>query len=115
MPQHGPSFSFDSFCSGFTPARLDVLSRHTGTKYHVPVDEEWLREIALDTNDLNKRHFVTGLATEETEAYLMMNIMVIRVVGCNELQRIPWQPVPAVIIDSLNCREHKEHDCFTRS
>lgn len=46
------------------------------------------------------------------EAYLMVNVMIVRVIRGHKLQWIPRQFVSTVVVDSLESRYNEQHDGF---
>ena len=40
--------------------------------------------------------------------YLVVNVVVVCVVRAEHLQRVPWQPVTAVVVDGLESRDNEE-------
>lgn len=44
-------YSFSLGCGLFLP-QLDIFPRHASAQDDIPMDEEWLGEVALDTNNL---------------------------------------------------------------
>jgi hypothetical protein len=43
----------------------------------------------------------------------MMDIVIVRIVGEQELQRVPPQPIATVVIDSLDGRKGEKEDGFS--
>ena len=43
---------------------------------------------------------------------LVVDVVVLGVVAGNELKRIPWESVSAVIVDSLNCGHREEQNAL---
>lgn len=78
-------------------AVLELLACHARTKDGVPVHEEGLRKVALDTNNL------------------MVNIMIIRVVPEEHLERVHREAVPAVVVDRLQGAQREKHRRLTCS
>lgn len=76
-----------SLASELFTATSDVFSSQPCAKDDIPVNEERLREVALDTNDL------------------MVNIVIVCVVSGEKLQWIKRQLISAMIIDRLDCGE----------
>lgn len=42
----------------------------------------------------------------------MVDIVVIRIVAKEQLQRVKWEAVPAVVVDGLHRREREEEACL---
>ena len=94
----------------FLAAKIDIFPSHACAKDYVPMNEEWLREIAIDSNDLMQNKYVVWGGRDQT--YLMMNVMIVRRVSTEHLQGIPREAVPAVIIHCLQGRYTEQEHSF---
>lgn len=93
---------------GFCSPPFDVFSRHPRSEQRVPVHKEWLCKVGLDTNDLRNRQSIDKLFIPHYYAYLVMNIVIVRVITGNHLERVPGEAVPAVVVDGLQGRHGEE-------
>ena len=51
---------------------------------------------------------VSEYIAEGDRTYLVVNVVVVCVVRAEHLQRVPWQPVTAVVVDGLESRDNEE-------
>ena len=89
------------------PALFDLFSGHTCAQQHIPVNEEWLREVGLDADDLTMMMSTSVFSVTGT-TNLVVYIVVISSIPTYPLQGIEGQAISAMIIDSFERREHKK-------
>lgn len=82
-----------------TPLRLrvsNVLPRHLSAHDSIPVNEEWLRKVLLDSDRL------------------VVDVVVVGVVAEQELERVERKGVPTVVVDRLERSKSEEKDVLSR-
>lgn len=86
--------------------QLNVASCHPRTHQRVPMHKEWLREIRLDSDDLNNS-ISTPMkpSTVRTETYLVMDIVVVRIIPCHQLEWVVREVISTMIVYGLESRE----------
>ena len=100
---HGSHSSLCRFF-GFLLPHVDVLSCQTCPKQYIPVDEERLREIRLDTNNLQHKYkSANGRRYSQMGVHknLMMNVMIICIVSAHKLKRVEREPISTMVVDRL--------------
>lgn len=81
------------------PLRLrmsNILPRHPSPHDRVPVNEEGLRKVLLDSD------------------CLVVDVVVVGVVAEQKLERVEWEGVPAVVVDRLEGGKSEEEDVLSR-
>lgn len=94
-------------CLELLSTLLDVFPRHSSSQDCVPVNEEGLREIGLDPDSLKVWTNGCEHCANNVEKYtnLMMNVMIIRIVTTEHLERVKGEAVATVIIDRFHGTE----------
>ncbi len=81
------------------PLRLrvgNILPRHLSPHDRIPVNEEGLRKVLLDSD------------------CLVVDVVVVGVVAEQKLEWVKWEGVPAVIVDRLERGKSEEEDVLSR-
>lgn len=98
----GVPFGVDSTISRrdrFIPLRLrvsNIFPRHPSAHDGIPVNEEWLRKVLLDSDRL------------------VVDVVVVGVVAEQELEWVERKGVPTVVVDRLERGKSEEENVLTR-